>query len=548
MLDLINDVSMKKNQSQYFRLKYTAATLAGIATILLFLFILTSGKPTTKKEKKPNIIFILADDMGYSDIGCYGGEIHTPNIDQLADNGIKIRSFYNNARCCPTRATLLTGEYPHTVGMGYMVTLANAKYEAGSYQGFLDDKYPTIAEDLRQAGYSTYMSGKWHVGERPQHWPLTRGFEHYYGLISGASSYFEIIPQEIGKRHFVLDDKDYPIPEDGFYMTDALTDHAIGYLNDENKKTGIAVPPFFLYLAYTAPHFPLHAYESDIAKYEKLYLQGWDVTREKRFQKMMKLGVIDKRYQLTERPPNIPAWEKQKDKKTWARKMAVYAAMIDRMDQNIGKLIAALKANNQYNNTMIIFLSDNGGCAENMDSRHFNDSTKKIGERGSYTTYDEPWANVSNTPFKKYKHFMHEGGIITPCIIHWPNKIKPKRGFDDHIGHVMDLLPTALEIAGISQKKLPGESLSYLWNERKVSDKTICWEHEGNQAIRIGQWKMVKDLEDVSWELYDMQSDPTETKNIAKRYPDRVNAMKAEYETWAKKVGVKKITASKIGE
>jgi len=537
---------MKANQSKYVQLKYRAAAVTGFGMILFSLFVLTSGTPPKKKEKKPNIIFILADDMGYSDIGCYGGEIHTPNIDQLADDGIKIRSFYNNARCCPTRATLLTGQYPHTVGMGHMVTLENAKYEAGSYQGFLDNKYPTIAEELKQAGYKTYMSGKWHVGERPQHWPLKRGFDHYYGLISGASSYYEIIPQEKGKRHFVLDDKDYPIPTDGFYMTDALTDHAIGYLDDEKKNSGNN--PFFLYLAYTAPHFPLHALEPDIAKYEKLYEQGWDITREKRFQKMLKLGVIDKRYQLTERPPNIPAWDNAKDKKTWVRKMAVYAAMIDRMDQNIGKLIAALKANGQYDNTLVVFLSDNGGCAENMDSRHFNDTTKKIGERGSYTTYDFPWANVSNTPFKKYKHFMHEGGIITPCIVHWPEKIKPKKGYDDHIGHVMDLLPTALELAGIPSKDLPGESLSYLWNSKKVMDKTICWEHEGNQAMRKGKWKMVKDLEDAAWELYDMNADPTETKDLAEQYPDRVNTMKAEYETWANKVGVKKIAASKNAE
>jgi arylsulfatase len=519
--------------------KYVQYSVMGITGLLgvLFLFTITSGKPV-QKEQRPNIIYILADDMGYSDIGCYGGEVNTPNIDQLAANGIKVRSFYNNARCCPTRASLLTGEYPHTVGMGHMVTLPNAKYEPGSYQGFLDNKFPTIAEDLVKSGYHTYMSGKWHVGERPEHWPRKRGFEHYFGLISGASSYYEIIPQEKNKRHVVLDDDDYDIPKDGFYMTDAFTDHAIGYLDDAKAKNEKDGKPFFLYLAYTAPHFPLHALEPDIAKYEKLYEQGWDITREKRYQKMLRLGVIDKRYVLTERPDNIPSWDKAKDKATWVRKMAVYAAMIDRMDQNIGRLISTLKANKQYENTLIVFLSDNGGCAENMDSRHFNDSTKKIGERGSYTTYDYPWANVSNTPFRKYKHFLHEGGFITPCIIQWPAMIRPKPGYNSQIGHVIDLLPTALELAGSSAGSLPGESLSYLWNGKTAAEKTYCWEHEGNQAIRIGNWKLVKDMEDISWELYDLDKDPTETHDVSKENQQRVKEMMTTYTAWAKKVGV----------
>lgn len=519
--------------------KYRVLSIVAGLLILLLSAYTGSDKVAGTKQARPNIIYIMADDMGYSDIGCYGGEVHTPNLDQLAANGIKLRSFYNNARCCPTRASLLTGEYPHTVGMGNMVTNANAKVTPGPYQGYLDDRYPTIAEDLRKAGYQTLMAGKWHVGENPAYWPRKRGFDHYFGLISGANSYYEIIPQEKGKRHVVLEDADFDIPKEGFYMTDAFTDHAIEFLHE--NKTAQEQKPFFLYLAYTAPHFPIQAYESDISKYEESYQQGWDKIREKRYQRMLQMGVIDKKYKLSPRPDDIPAWNtlKDADKKTWARKMAVYAAMIDRMDQNIGKLIQTLKQNGQYENTLIVFISDNGGCAENVDGRHFNDPSKKIGERGSYLTYDVPWANVSNTPFRKYKRFMHEGGMISPCIIQWPAKIKPKPGYQDGIGHVIDLLPTSLELAGVQDRDLPGMSLSYLWNGAKNPERTFFWEHEGNQAMRKGNWKLVKDKEDASWELYDLSRDPSEMKDLSQVWPDKMNQMQVSYKAWASKVGVR---------
>lgn len=493
----------------------------------------------TPQPPRPNIIYILADDMGFSDIGCYGGEVHTPNIDRLATNGVKLQSFYNNARCCPTRASLLTGRYPHQVGMGLMVTVPPASYEPGNYQGFLDPAYPTIAELLKKEGYHTYMSGKWHVGERPEHWPRKRGFDHYFGLISGASSYYEILPQEKSKRHVVLEDKDYDIPKDGFYMTDAFTDHAVEYFDAEKNRSDAA--PFFLYLAYTAPHFPMHSPdESLIARYEKVYAKGWDEIRKQRFAKMKQMGLVDARYQLTERPSDIPAWENATDKKTWARKMAVYAAMIERMDQNIGRLIATLKANGQYEHTMIVFLSDNGGCAENTNNRKLNDSTKLVGQRGSYYTYDMPWANVSNTPFRKYKHFMHEGGIITPCIIQWPEAIHPQKGYKPSIGHVSDLMPTALELAGADiPSGIAGQSLSYLWKNQSAPARTLCWEHEGNQAVREGKWKLVKDVDDRDWELYDLSADPSETRDLAAKYPEQVSSMKNEYDTWARNMHVK---------
>lgn len=501
--------------------------------------ILLAAHEPRKTSSRPNIIYIMADDMGYSDIGCYGGEVNTPNLDRLAANGIKLRSFYNNARCCPTRASLLTGRSPHQVGMGLMVTAPAASYEPGSYQGFLDTSYATVAELLKKEGYHTYMSGKWHVGERPEHWPRKRGFDHYFGLISGASSYYEILPQERNKRRFILEDSDYAIPKDGFYMTDAFTDHALEYLHTEKNRKDAA--PFFLYLAYTAPHFPIHSPdEALIARYEKIYAKGWDQIRKERYAKMKRIGLVDASYQLTERPSDIPAWEDASDKKTWIRKMAVYAAMIERMDQNIGRLITALKANGQYENTLIVFLSDNGGCAENTNNRNLNDSTKLVGQRGSYNTYDMPWANVSNTPFRKYKHYMHEGGIITPCILQWPEVIRPQMAYLSSTGHVTDLMPTALELAGATAPSgIAGQSLSYLWKSKKAPERTICWEHEGNRAIRTGNWKLVKDLEDADWELYDISSDPSETRNLATLYPDRVNNMKKAYDTWAQNMHVK---------
>lgn len=520
-----------------------AGSWGGMAITCMILF--TAGIPD-HSAKRPNIIFILADDMGYSDIGCYGGEIQTPNLDRLASNGIKLRSFYNNARCCPTRATLLTGRYPHEVGMGDMVTLPRTKTEPGPYQGFLDNHYTTVAEELQKAGYNTYMSGKWHVGEREEHWPLKRGFEHYFGLISGASSYYEILPQEKGKRRVVQDSTDYPIPATGYYMTDAFTDHAIQYLNDQQASHPSS--PFFLYVAYTAPHYPLHAPEEDVRKYEQLYEQGWDQIRHKRYARMQQLGLVDARYRLTERPTDIPAWDKVSNKKNWIRKMAVYAAMVDRMDQNIGRLISTLKANGQYENTLIIFLSDNGGTNENVSARNLNDSTRRIGTRGSYVTYDAPWANVSNTPFRKYKKFLHEGGMITPCIIQWPSHIRPLKGYSDITGHVMDLVPTALSLAGVQTNQLPGQSLERIWKQQNNNQQTYYWEHEGNKAIRKGKWKMVKDIDDPAWELYDLLKDPSETHDLASAQPALVAELDLSYEQWAKRVGVKKVTAAGKGE
>lgn len=484
------------------------------------------------QQRPPNIIVIVADDMGYSDLSSYGGEIPTPNIDSIGSRGLKLRTFYNNARCCPTRASLMTGRYPHQVGMGNMVTLPTAPMRPGPYQGYLSDSFPTIAEALRVRGYATYLSGKWHLGERPQHWPLKRGFDRYFGLISGASGYYGIVAGERDKRQFVEDDRPWQIPDSGFYMTDAFTDRAIDHLESHQRRQ--ADKPFFLYLAYTAPHAPLHALPEDIRRHEARYLQGWDIIRMQRYQRMQALGVIDRRYELSPRPASIPAWQDARDRDDWSRKMSVYAAQIDRMDQNIGRVMQALRRLRQMEETLVIFFSDNGGCAERVNSALLNDPGQPIGAPGSYLIYGEPWANVSNTPFRRYKENMHEGGILSPCLIQWPAAIRPKKGFVSGFAHVMDIFPTALELAGDRRYDGPGRSMMSLWQGRREEERTVCWEHIGNRAVRQGRWKLVRDVEDSSWALYDMRSDPAESKDLAARHPQRVRQLLEIYENWAR--------------
>lgn len=486
-------------------------------------------KAGNQSPARPNIVVILADDMGYSDIGCYGGEINTPALDKLAENGLRFTSFYNAGRCCPTRASLLTGQYPHDAGMGHMVSYADEPIVPGPYQGFLHTDQPTLAEVLRAAGYGTYMAGKWHVGERQQHWPRKRGFDRYFGLISGASSYYEIV-EEKRKRVMVRDDEPWQPPADGFYMTDALTDSALAFINQHDADRPTNEKPFFLYLAYTAPHWPLHAPEAVVAKYETLYLQGWDAIRESRFERMKSMGLINNRYTLNDRPETIPAWDTVTNKRQWARKMAVYAAMVEIMDDNIGRVVRQLEERNMLDNTLIVFLSDNGACAETVGRRGLNDTTKRIGERGSYTAYGPEWANVSNTPFRKYKKFMHEGGIITPSIWHWPQGPVNRGGTSDGIGHVMDLMPTFLELSGASPSSvpaLPGMSLVPQLKDRGAgsASRTLAWEHEGNRAVRSGDWKLVKDQEDDSWALYNLKTDPTELRDLSRLYPEKAAAL-----------------------
>jgi arylsulfatase len=477
--------------------------------------------PSAPRVDRPNIVIIMADDMGFSDLGCYGSEIDTPNLDRLAAGGLRFTQFYNTARCCPTRASLLTGLYPHQAGVGHMV---EDKGRPG-YQGKLNDRCVTIAEALRPAGYRTMMAGKWHVGEKKPHWPCDRGFDRYFGLISGGSSYFRL---DKG-RQMALDHEPWTPPDDGFYMTNAFTDHAVRFV-DEAAKIG---KPWFLYLAFTSPHWPLHALPEDIAKYRGKYKGGWDALREARHKRMIEMGIVDAKWPLTPRDAQAPAWEDVKNQDERDLRMAVYAAQIDRMDRNIGRLTAKLKELGAEENTLVLFLADNGGCAEEI---HRGKKDAEIGTAESFESYGLPWANASNTPFRLYKHWVHEGGISTPLIARWPAVIKAP-GITREPGHLIDLMATCLDVAGAEYPKdktpLEGKSLAPVFRTgKREGHEAIYWEHEGNRAVRMGKWKLVA-RHKGDWELYDLDADRTELHNLAAQDAERVKSMAARYDAWA---------------
>ena len=483
----------------------------------------------------PNIVLIMADDMGFSDIGCYGGEVRTPNLDSLASQGIRFTRFYNTARCCPTRSALLTGLYNHQTGVGHMVQDRNHP----SYQGFLNDRCVTIAEALRPAGYRTLMSGKWHVGERRPHWPCDRGFDRYFGLISGGSNYWKLDTN----RQMAVDNEPYHPPSDGsFYMTDAFTHHAVEFVDQHASKPD----PFFLYLAYTAPHWPLHAWPQDIARYRGKYRMGWDRLRAQRHQRMIRMGLVDKRWPLTPRDPKVPAWDDvpAADRDAWDLRMSVYAAQIDRMDQGIGRVVDTLRRRNALDNTLILFLADNGGCAEENIAGEMPTSPGPI---NSFTSYRTPWANASNTPFRLYKHWVHEGGISTPLIAHWPRGIRARNQLNHSPGHLIDVMATCLDLAqapyptehrGRPVIPLEGRSLLPIFQTgSRQPHPALFWEHEGNRAVLQGDWKLVSRYPG-DWELYNLAQDRTEMRNLAPNESARVVSMQSLYRAWARKCGV----------
>jgi arylsulfatase len=508
---------------------------------------------------RPNIMIILADDMGFSDLGCYGSEINTPNIDGLAKGGLRFSQFYNAARCCPSRAALLTGLYPHEAGMGGMVNdkPAGDVRPAGSYEGYLNGNCATIAEVLRAAGYATLMSGKWHVGESRPHWPTDRGFDHYYGLISGAANYFDISKDKTPRtvRRFALDDKPVMPPNHGFYMTDAITEHAVEQL----KQYAAGDRPFFQYVAYTAPHFPLHALPEDIERYKGAYDIGWDALRERRYRRLIQLGIIQKRWPLTPRDAKVRPWKalSEQEKADEAHKMAVYAAQIDRMDQGVGKILAELRRQGKDKTTLIVFLSDNGGTNEGgvngLDYRH---NGVEAGGVDSYMSYGTCWANASNTPFRLYKKWVHEGGISTPLIAHWPGHVAAG-GLTDQVGHIMDLSATCYDLAGAAYpaehagapvKPLRGLSLApVLAGKKRKGHDVLYWEHFNNKAVREGKWKAVTN-DDGAWELYDMAADRSELNDLADKEPARLKEMTEKYGAWAKQVGVVPTSDQERGE
>ena len=505
--------------------------------------------------RRPNVLIILADDLGWSDVGCFGSEVSTPNIDALAAEGLRFTQFYNCARCSPSRAALLTGLDPHQVGVPVLGTPLN-------------DQCVTLAEVLKPAGYHTYMVGKWHLSEQVT--PVMRGFDEFYGMLGGFNTYWKEDPYE---TRLPADHPRRFYPPGGYYTTNVFGDYALDFM-DQGRKSG---RPWFLYLAFNAAHFPLGAPEETIEKYETMYREkGWDAIRADRLARQKTLGLLPSDLALTPRglvPANFinrqtgwadkqnPAWDslpadRQAD---LARRMAVYAAAIDVMDRNIGRVVAHLKQTGEWNNTLIFFLSDNGGCAEwdpygfdKLDSPlnivHTGADLKKVGGPDSYVSYGSGWANASNTPWRLYKHYAQEGGIRTPMIVHWPAGLKTRPGATTaQIGYITDFMPTLLAACGatyptqrdgVDIPPLEGNNLLPTFHGGGLPARVLCLEHEGNRMIREDNWKLVA-LADKPWELYDLTRDPTEMNDLSAQDPARVQKLSDDWDTWAERCGVK---------
>lgn len=500
---------------------------------------------------RPNIILILADDLGFSDIGPYGGEIRTPHLDTLAKKGLRFRQFYNAARCCPSRAALMTGLYPHQAQVGDMVDeyarRIREKFNSPAYSDRLNPQAPTIAEALRGAGYRTFMSGKWHLGYRTNEWPAARGFDRSFAVIEGAMNYYGFGIQHTGlvtNPPMALDDKVFIPPKEGFFATDAFTKHAVQFIEEDARHAR----PFFLYLAYTAPHWPLHAKPETVARYRGQYKKvGWDKLREERYARLTKSGIIDKRWPLAPRPATVVPWSEaspqQRDQ--WDEEMAIYAAQVEEMDRGIGEVLSALKKTGRDQNTLIFFMSDNGGASEDPN-RSLPGAVP--GQRESYDGYGMPGAHASSSPFRKVKKYSHEGGISSPLIVHWPEGIaRRQRGkIVDGFGHIIDILPTCMDVAGgqfpakwqgAAALSPEGVSLRQAFGGEAVSRSgPLFWEHEGHRAVRDGKWKLVASFNEP-WELYDMTQDRTESNNLFQSKPDLGRELIGKYEAWAKRVG-----------
>ncbi len=485
------------------------------------------GLPPAIAAVRPNIVLIMVDDMGYSDLGCYGSEIATPHLDRLARDGMRFTQFYNCAKCTTTRAALLTGLYPRPEGQ------------------LLKDNMITIADGLRAAGYQTSLSGKWHLGSKQDRRPIDRGFDEFYGLMDGCCNFFNPAqrdPPFKGGRVRVFGHNDQLIdqfPED-YYTTDAFTDHAIATM----RRYVATHKPFFIHLCYTAPHYPLHAKPAEIEKYRGQYMMGWEELRKARFQRQKEMGLFHAEDQLSGTDSNAYSWDAANH--CWEDlRMAVYAAMLDRVDQNVGRLLNELRRLEVSDNTVVMFLSDNGGCSEEPGGR---DEQSIPGPRQFYTAVGPAWGWAQNTPFRRYKSWVHEGGICTPLIVRWPGVVAAGT-LTRQVGHVIDLLPTCLEIAGGEYPDQVGDTpilpvegaslVSVFGGQTRREHATLCWEWNRNRAIRQGKWKLVWDRLVRRWELYDIVADRTETQDLAGQDPQRVAQMSEAWFQWARKTGVR---------
>ena len=514
--------------------------LPAMGAILAAVTILLEPQPAVAAAPaKANILVILVDDMGFSDIGCYGSEIPTPNLDRLASNGLRFTQFYNTGRCCPTRASVLTGLYPHEAGVGHMTEDDGVP----GYRGRLNDRCVTIAEVLRGAGYFTAMSGKWHVGQNHGVVPWERGFERSLNSPAGGFYYPEGKQGRIFLNGQALADDAPELPKN-WYTTDLWTEYGIKFVDEARA----AQKPFFLYLAYNAPHFPLQAPPDEIAKFRGKYKSGWDKLREQRHARQKELGVVDKAWPLSPRPPLVRAWDKLNDqeKDRFDHIMAIYAACVAHMDTAVGRVVAALKQRGVLDNTLILFMSDNGGNAESgPEGRLEGDSP---GAAGSTVFCGQSWATLENTPFRRYKHYNHEGGIATPLVVHWPAGFAARGELRQQPGHLLDIMATCVDVAGAKYPvefqgrtilPMEGRSLVPAFADKAVERDALFWEHEGNAAIRVGDWKLVRFGRNGPWELYNLKADRTELHDLAADEPERAKELAAKWDAWAGRTNVK---------
>jgi arylsulfatase A-like enzyme len=486
---------------------------------------------------KPNIVIILVDDMGFSDLGCYGSEIPTPHIDALAKGGLRFTQFYNTARCCPTRASLLTGLYPHQAGVGHMT---EDKGTPG-YAGRLNSSCVTIAEALRPTGYFTAMTGKWHIGQNLGVVPWERGFDR--SLNAAAGGFYMPAAKKAGLflNGEAIATDDARLPKD-WYSTDLWTTYGLKFIDEARA----AKKPFYLHLCHNAPHFPLQAPEAEIAKFRGAYKAGWGALRDSRLARQREMGIIDSAWKKSPRPAAIKLWKDhtEAEQDRFDHLMAVYAATVHRMDKAVGDLVAGLKERGAYENTLIFLMSDNGGNAESgPDGRSFGDPS----QANSNWFCGESWAFLQNTPFRQYKHYNHEGGIASPLVAHWPAGFAAKDELRHTPAHLIDIMATCVDVAGASYPKehngnaispMEGKSLKPVLQGQAMESRSLFWEHEGNAAVRNGHMKLVRMGNDGPWELYDMKADRTEQQDLAAAQPERVTELAKEWQAWADRVGV----------
>ena len=513
------------------------------------------------QNQATNVVIFLADDLGYSDIGGYGGEIRTTNLDRLANQGVKLSNFHNTPRCSPSRASLLTGIHPHQTGIGILTGNNEAE---GGYAGNLNNRCATIAEVLKENGYITAMTGKWHLTNSPNKpngaWPTERGFDNFFGTLDGCATYFRPGTLTRGLENIEHEAENNP----DFFYTDAIAEEAVKFLAEKPAEK-----PYFLYVPFTAPHWPLHAREETVKSYAGTYDVGWDVIRAKRLERQKALGIIPQETELSPRDARVLAWEDEPEKQWQSRRMEVYAAMVTEMDNAIGKILNQIEDNNEWENTIIIFLSDNGACSETlpldeiaefrraknlMDTRTRdgrkvvlgNDPDVMPGGEDTYASYGVAWANVSNTPFRLYKRYTHEGGVMSPFIIHWPAGTLANGKVNTSTFQLVNVAPTLYDALGVTYpdnlngsklEPLAGGSMLPALVSAESANSQLWWEHIGNAAIIRGKWKLVRQY-DWNWELYDLTTDRNELKDLASANPDLVAELTAEWEKLADQYGV----------